>query len=145
MSLVELPAEDPVLRLVPMPGDANAFGDVFGGWIMAQVDLAGGIAACRRAQGRVATVAVTSFLFKEPVFVGDIVSVYARIVRSGRSSVTVDVSTYAERSDGSGAVKVTEATLVYVATDAQRRPRHLPALAPVFDREQATPDTDADG
>jgi acyl-CoA thioesterase YciA len=124
-----LPDDDPVLRVVPMPGDANAHGDVFGGWIMSQVDLAGGILAGRRANGRVATVAVTSFVFKEPVFVGDVVSLFGHIVRSGRTSVTVEVAAYAERSRIiSEVVKVTEATLVYVATDEQRRPRVLPLL-----------------
>jgi len=127
MSLA-LPDEDPVLRVVPMPADANAHGDVFGGWIMAQVDIGGAIRAARRAQGRVATVAVNSFVFKEPVLVGDILSIYARILRTGRTSVTVDVAAYAERMGAAGSVvKVTEATLVYVATDAQRRPRVLPA------------------
>ena len=129
MSL-KLPDEDPVLRVVPMPSDANAHGDVFGGWIMSQVDLAGGVRAARRAGGRVATVAVTSFIFKEPVFVGDVLSLYGRILRSGRTSVTVDVAAYAERARAGGAVvKVTEATLVYVATDEQRRPRPLPPEA----------------
>jgi acyl-CoA thioesterase YciA len=114
-----------------MPGDANPHGDVFGGWIMSQVDIAGGILASRRANGRVATVAVTSFVFKEPVFVGDVLSLYAHIVRSGRTSVTVGVAAYAERSRMDGeVVKVTEATLVYVATDANRRPRTLPNLPP---------------
>jgi acyl-CoA thioesterase YciA len=114
-----------------MPADANAHGDVFGGWIMSQVDLAGGIRASRRANGRVATVAVNSFVFKEPVFVGDVLSLYARIIRSGRTSVTVDVAVYAERSRMSAdVVKVTEATLVYVATDAERRPRLLPDPEP---------------
>lgn len=122
-----LPDEDPVLRVVPMPADANAHGDVFGGWIMAQVDIGGAIRAARRAAGRVATVAVNSFVFKEPVLVGDILSIYARILRVGRTSVTVDVAAYAERMGGTGGVvKVTEATLVYVATDEQRRPRVLP-------------------
>jgi len=122
-----LPNEDPVLRVVPMPADANAHGDVFGGWIMSQVDIGGAIRAARRANGRVATVAVNSFVFKDPVFVGDVLSIYARVLRSGRTSVTVDVSVYAERSGMiADVVKVTEATLVYVATDAQRRPRALP-------------------
>jgi len=126
-----LPKEDPVLRVVPMPADANAHGDVFGGWIMSQVDIAGGILASRRANGRVATVAVTSFVFKEPVFVGDVLSLYAHILRSGRTSVTIDVAAYAERSRMNGdVVKVTEATLVYVATGADRRPRVLPQLPP---------------
>jgi len=124
-----LPSEDPVLRVIPMPADANQHGDVFGGWIMAQVDLGGSVAAVRRAQGRVATVAVTSFVFKEAVLVGDLLSFYARVIRSGRTSVTVDVSVYAERLGPTPLViKVTEANLVYVATDEHRRPRVLPAL-----------------
>jgi acyl-CoA thioesterase YciA len=122
-----LPLESPTLRVAPMPADANLHGDVFGGWIMAQVDIAGAIPAARRAQGRVATVAVTSFVFKEPVFVGDLVSFYARIVKTGRTSVTVDVAVYAERGWlADQVVKVTEATLVYVATGADRKPRALP-------------------
>jgi len=128
---ITLPKDDPVLRVVPMPADANAHGDVFGGWIMSQVDLAGGILAARRANGRVATVAVNSFVFKEPVFVGDVLSLYGHIVRAGRTSVTVAVAAYAERSRlSANVVKVTEATLVYVATDADRRPRVLPELLP---------------
>ena len=129
MTEVSLPDEDPILRVVPMPADANPHGDVFGGWIMAHVDVAGAVPACRRANGRVATVAVTSFVFKQPVFVGDLLSFYGTIVRTGRTSVTVDVSVYTERSRlNSEIVKVTEATLVYVATDEQRRPRTLPSL-----------------
>jgi len=125
---VTLPNEDPVLRVVPMPADANIHGDVFGGWIMSQVDVAGSIRAARRAGGRVATVAVNSFLFKHPVFVGDVLSLYARIGKIGRTSITVDVAVYAERAfQAAEVVKVTEATLVYVATDAQRRPRPLPS------------------
>ena len=127
--LTSLPNEDPVLRVVPMPADSNVHGDVFGGWIMSQVDIAGSIRAARRAGGRVATVAVNSFQFKEAVFVGDVLSMYARIVKTGRTSVTVDVAVYAERAFHTAeVVKVTEATLVYVATDAQRRPRPLPEL-----------------
>jgi len=126
---VALPDEDPILRVVPMPADANVHGDVFGGWIMAQVDLAGGILAGRRANGRVATVAVTSFVFKQPVFVGDLLSFYGTIVRTGRTSITVDMSVYTERNQLKAEVaKVTEATLVYVATDDQRQPRLLPPL-----------------
>jgi acyl-CoA thioesterase YciA len=124
-----LPAEDPVLRVMPMPADANVHGDVFGGWIMAQVDVAGAIPAARRANGRVATIAVTSFLFKNPVFVGDLLSFYGRIVKTGTTSVTVEVEVYAERMRlQAEVVKVTEATLVYVATGADRRPRPLPPL-----------------
>ena len=117
----------PALRVVPMPADANVHGDVFGGWIMAQVDIAGSIPAVERAQGRVATVAVNSFLFKHPVFVGDLVSFYADIVKTGRTSITVEVEVYAQRMRHSNEiVKVTEATLTYVATDESRQPRVLP-------------------
>jgi len=124
-----LPLEDPILRVVPMPADSNPHGDVFGGWIMSQVDIAGGIVAARRANGRVATVAVTSFVFKQPVFVGDVLSFYGTIVRTGRTSITIDVSVYTERSRLKRQIaKVTEATLVFVATDEQRKPRTLPPL-----------------
>jgi acyl-CoA thioesterase YciA len=128
--LTQLPKDEvPVLRVMPMPADANIHGDVFGGWIMAHVDVAGAIPAARRANGRVATVAVTSFLFKNPVFVGDLLSFYARIVKTGNSSVTVEVEVYAERMRlEAEVVKVTEATLVYVATGPDRKPRALPPL-----------------
>ena len=122
----ELPqGEQPVLRIIPMPADTNAHGTIFGGWVMAQVDLAGSVPAYERAQGPVVTLAVNSFLFKEPVFVGDLVSFYARVTRVGRTSVTVDVEVFAQRGrDGrTDAVKVTEAQLTYVAIDSQRRPR----------------------
>jgi acyl-CoA thioesterase YciA len=126
---LRLPDDDPVLRVMPMPADANVHGDVFGGWIMAQVDIAGAVPAARRANGRVATIAVTSFLFKNPVFVGDLLSFYGRIVKTGTTSVTVDVEVYAERMRlRTSVVKVTEATLVYVATGPDRRPRALPPL-----------------
>lgn len=117
----------PELRVVPMPADANAHGDVFGGWIMAQVDMAGALPAMRRANGRVATIAVNAFLFKHPVFVGDVLSFYAEVVRVGRTSITVFVEVYAQRNQMiDEIVKVTEATLTYVATDDERRPRVLP-------------------
>jgi acyl-CoA thioesterase YciA len=126
---VVLPQEEPILRVVSMPADANPHGDVFGGWIMSQVDLAGSILAARRSNGRVATVAVTSFVFKQPVFVGDLLSFYGTIVRTGRTSITVEVSVYTERNRLKAEVaRVTEATLVYVATDENRRPRTLPPL-----------------
>ncbi|MFT0534237.1 acyl-CoA thioesterase [Castellaniella hirudinis] len=118
-----------VIRVMPMPADANIHGDVFGGWIMAQVDIAGAIPASRRAGGRVATVAVNAFTFKQPVFVGDLVSFYAHITRTGRTSITVDVEVYAERQGlAAEVVKVTEATLTYVATDESRHSRPLPPL-----------------
>ncbi|HVS27585.1 MAG TPA: acyl-CoA thioesterase [Burkholderiales bacterium] len=122
-----LPGKQPALRVVPMPSDANYVGDIFGGWIMSQVDIAGSIPAIRRARGRVATVAVNSFVFKQPVFVGDLVSLYADIVRIGRTSITVDVEVYAQRNPlKEECVKVTEATLTYVAVDETRKPRVVP-------------------
>lgn len=126
---VRLPeGRQPALRVMPMPADLNPAGDVFGGWIMAQVDIAGGIVAHRRACGRVATVAVNSFLFKQPVSTGDVVSFYADLVRVGRTSITVSVEVYAERNPSSPiTVKVTEAALTYVALDAQGNKREVPA------------------
>jgi acyl-CoA thioesterase YciA len=119
-----VPDRAPVLRVVPMPSDANFVGDIFGGWIMSQVDIAGSIVAIRRARGRVATVAVNSFVFKKPVFVGDLVSFYAEVLRVGRSSITVDVEVFAHRAPlGDTCVKVTEAQLTFVAVDENRRPR----------------------
>ena len=125
---MNLPDEQPVLRIVPMPADTNAHGTIFGGWVMAQVDIAGSIPAWDRAQGPVVTVAVNSFVFKEPVFVGDIVSFYARVLKVGRTSVTIDVEVYAQRGRAGTrvAVKVTEAQLTYVAVDEARRPRVVP-------------------
>jgi acyl-CoA thioesterase YciA len=124
-----LPAgEQPVLRIIPMPADTNAHGTIFGGWVMAQVDLAGSVPAYERAQGSVVTIAVNSFQFKEAVFVGDLVSFYARVIKVGRTSITVDVEVFAQRGRDtrSAVVKVTEAQLTYVAVDAQRKPRALP-------------------
>lgn len=127
---IGLPDRQPALRVMPMPADANIHGDVFGGWIMAQVDVAGAQPAVRRANGRVATVAVNSFVFKNPVFVGDLLSFYADVVKVGTTSITVRVEVYAERNRlHAEVVKVTEATLTYVATDDDRKPRPLPPLA----------------
>lgn len=130
--VVTLPeGETPQLRVMPMPSDANMYGDVFGGWIMAQVDIAGSLPAMRRANGRVATIAVNSFVFKNPVFVGDLLSFYAHIVKVGNTSITVNVEVFAERNRlQTGIVKVTEATLTYVATDESRKPRLVPPLTP---------------
>src|SRR4249920_144824 len=123
----ELPRDrEPVLRVVPMPADANSTGDIFGGWIMSQVDIAGALPAIRLAKGRVATIAVNSFLFKQPVFIGDLVSFYAKVVKVGRTSITVDVEVFAQRGTPEEVtVKVTEATLTYVAVDSNRKPRPL--------------------
>ena len=122
-----LPNKHCTLRVVPMPADLNQNGDVFGGWVMAQVDVAGAIPAMRRACGRVATVSVNSFLFKQPVSVGDIVSFYADIVRVGTTSITVRVEVYAERNYAAPIiVKVTEAELTYVAIDGAGMKRNVP-------------------
>ena len=121
-----LPDKLPALRVMPMPADANQYGDIFGGWIMAQVDVAGAIVAKRQARGRVATVAVNSFVFKQPVSVGDIVSFYAEVVETGRSSIKVNVEVYAERNPVRPiTVKVTEAILTYVAINQQGGKRDL--------------------
>jgi acyl-CoA thioesterase YciA len=125
---VELPKDkQPALRVVPMPADANQHGDIFGGWIMAQVDIAGGTAAAKLARGRVATVAVNAFVFKQPVQVGDLLSFYCDVVRVGHTSITVDVQVFAERRPSDPrVVKVTEATLTFVAIDRDGKPRPVP-------------------
>jgi len=129
MSTVNLPRDRmPVLRVPARPRDANMGGTIFGGWIMSYVDIAGSVPALERAKGAVVTRAVDSFEFKKPVFVGDLVSCYADIVATGKSSIKVRVEVYAERMhEGEiDCVKVTEATLVYVAIDENRNPRVLP-------------------
>ena len=116
-----------VLRVMPMPADANANGDIFGGWIMAQVDLAGAVLPARIARGRIATVAVNQFVFKQPVSVGDLLSFYARVERIGNTSITVHVEVFAERNPADlHVVKVTEANLTYVAIDHSGQPRTIP-------------------
>lgn len=122
-----LPQREPTIRVVAMPSDANYTGDIFGGWLMGQVDVAGSVPALHRAKGRVATVAVNSFVFKQPIFVGDLVSFYTRIVKVGTTSITVDVEVYSQRDPAKPVcVKVTEATLTYVAVGEDRRPRPVP-------------------
>jgi acyl-CoA thioesterase YciA len=119
--------KQPALRVVPMPADANQHGDIFGGWIMSQVDIAGGTAAARLARGRVATVAVKEFVFKQPVQIGDLLSFFVEVERVGNTSITVTVEVYAERRPSDPTVvKVTEATLTYVAIDREGRPRAVP-------------------
>ena len=110
-----------------MPADTNPAGDIFGGWLMAQVDLAGAVVPARIAKGRIATVAVNEFIFKQPVSVGDLVSFYARVARIGRTSVTMHVQVFAERNPANlQVVKVTEASITYVAIDAEGKPRPIP-------------------
>ena len=116
-----------VVRVMPRPSDVNANGDIFGGWIMAQVDLAGAVLSTRIAQGRVVTMAVNQFVFKQPVSVGDLLSFYATLDRIGRTSITVHVEVYAERNPARPqVVKVTQANLTYVAVDNQGKPRPVP-------------------
>jgi acyl-CoA thioesterase YciA len=116
-----------VLKVIPMPGDCNANGDIFGGWVMAQVDLAGSVIPARYTQGRMATVAVNQFIFKQPVRVGDILSFFGHVTRIGNTSITVQVEVFAERFRAQGQyVKVTEASLTYVAIDDQGKPRPIP-------------------
>ena len=124
---VELPTDQElVMKVIPMPADCNANGDIFGGWVMAQVDLAGSVVPARYAMGRMATVAVNEFIFKQPVRVGDILSFYSQLTRIGRTSVTVKVEVYAERFHSQGQfVKVTEAVLTYVAIDSSGKPRAI--------------------
>jgi len=116
-----------VMRVMPMPADANGNGDIFGGWIMAQVDLAGAVLPARIAKGRIATVAVNQFVFKQPVSMGDLLSFYAKVERIGKTSITVNVEVYAERNPANlHVVKVTEANITYVAIDRSGRPRPIP-------------------
>jgi len=119
-----------VLRVMPMPADVNGNGDIFGGWVMAQVDVAGAVLPYRIAKGRIATVAVNQFIFKQPVSLGDLLSFYAKVTRIGTTSVSVHVDVFAERNPANlQVVKVTEADLTYVAIDGEGRPRPLPREA----------------
>ena len=127
----ELPNDkELVLRVIPMPADCNANGDIFGGWVMSQVDLAGSVLPLRHSRGRTVTVAVNEFIFKQPVRVGDSLSFYAKLVRVGTTSMTVQVEVFAERLSKQGQfIKVTEATLTYVAIDEEGQPRKVPPLS----------------
>ena len=123
----ELPTDkELVLKVIPMPADCNANGDIFGGWVMAQVDLAGAVVPARIVRGRMATVAVNEFIFKQPVRVGDILSFFAGVTRIGNTSITVKVEVFAERFSMQGTyLKVTEANVTYVAIDANGKPRPI--------------------
>lgn len=125
--------KQPVIRVVAMPADTNPSGHIFGGWIMSQMDIAGGVLASEYAAGRVATVAVTSMEFHKPVFVGDVVSCFAGIEKTGNTSITVKVEVFAQRRrvERMECVKVTEAVIVYVALDRSGNPR--PLIAGVAD------------
>ena len=126
--LTQLPADkELVMKVIPLPADTNGNGDIFGGWVMAQVDLAGSVQPARVTKGRMATVAVNEFIFKQPVRVGDILSFFSEVTRIGRTSVTVKVEVFAERYRAQGQyIKVTEASVTYVAIDDQGKPREIP-------------------
>jgi len=120
------PEIEPALRAIAMPADANPHGDIFGGWLLSQMDLAGGTAATRRAKGRTATVAITAMTFHRPVFIGDEVSCYADVTHIGRTSITIHIETWVCRHLSSERVKVTEGIFTYVAIGTDRRPRPVP-------------------
>ncbi len=117
---------EPTIRTVPMPADSNANGDIFGGWVLSQMDIAGGVAASRIAQGRTVTVAVEAMKFHRPVAVGDLVSLYTEILRVGATSITVRIETIVNRRGAGAEITVTEGTFVYVAIDDHGRPRPVP-------------------
>jgi acyl-CoA thioesterase YciA len=130
---LQLPTDrEPVIRIIPMPKDTNPNGDIFGGWIMSHVDLAGSIVAAARIRGRMATVAVNEFNFKHPVYVGDLVSIYGRVERVGNTSLTVFAEVFVQRSTigpfSGEVVRVTDATLTYVSLDDNGRPTPIPPL-----------------
>ena len=126
MTAIQLPSDQPVIRAIAMPADTNPSGDIFGGWLMSQMDSGAGSAASRRAQGRVATVHVQEMSFLSPVKVGDEISVYARLTKVGRTSLTFFVEAWRRKRDRAEGIKVTEATFIFVALDAEGRPRAVP-------------------
>ena len=117
---------EPAIRTVPMPADANANGDIFGGWVLSQMDVAGGTVAGARAKGRCVTVAIEAMTFHRPIYVGDLVSLYAHVVRVGTTSITVHIETIVRRRNQPEEIRVTEGTFVYVAIDSEGKPRPLP-------------------
>lgn len=125
--MTDLRGSEPAVRTLAMPADTNPSGDIFGGWILAQMDIAAGTVAFARAKGRVATVAVEAMTFHQPVFVGDVVSCYAQVIRVGRTSMTLLVETWARRGRTGEEIKVTEGRFTCVAIDDNRKPRPVPA------------------
>jgi acyl-CoA thioesterase YciA len=120
------PKSEPALRAIAMPADANPWGDIFGGWLLSQMDLAGGTVATRRAKGRTATVAITAMTFHRPVFIGDEVTCYAEVIKVGTTSITVKVESWARRGTSEEQVAVTDGIFTYVAIGADRRPCPVP-------------------
>ncbi len=120
--------KEAALRVLAMPRDTNPSGDIFGGWIMSQVDMAGGIISGQLAKSRVVTVAVTEFIFKQPVYVGDLISCYGEVIKVGKTSITIFIEVWADRKGSQDqAVKVTEATVVYVSVDENGNPQQIQA------------------
>jgi acyl-CoA thioesterase YciA len=126
------PSGELTVRTIAMPADTNANGDIFGGWVMSQMDQAGGIAGVERAEGRVVTVAVDGMHFIRPVRVGDVLCVYTRVERTGRTSMTIKVEAWARRFQTHNREKVTDATFTFVAIDDEGRPRAIPPVAPTM-------------
>ena len=120
---------DPIVRTVPQPADMNGNGDIFGGWVLSQIDVAGGALAARVAKGRVATVAITAMTFVEPIKVGDMVSIYGEVNKIGRTSITIDLETVVQRRTGNTDIRVTHGTFVFVAIDEEGKPRAVPREA----------------
>jgi acyl-CoA thioesterase YciA len=125
------PDRAPTVRVIAMPADANPYGDIFGGWLMSQMDLAAGSIASRHSHGRAVTIAMDGMQFHLPVSVGDEVSVYAELVRTGRTSMTIDVEAWRRHRHEEEMFKVTQASFTFVAIDADRHPRPVPALSRV--------------
>ena len=117
---------DPIIRTVPQPADMNGNGDIFGGWVLSQMDVAGGTLSARVAKGRVATVAIAAMTFVQPIKVGDLVSIYGKVARIGRTSIAIDLETFVQRRHDSAEVRVTHGTFVFVAIDDDGKPRQLP-------------------
>jgi acyl-CoA thioesterase YciA len=124
-----LPRSEPALRAIAMPADANPHGDIFGGWLLSQMDLAGTTVATRRAGGRVVTVAITAMVFHRPVFIGDEVTCYSNIEKTGTTSLTVKIESWVRRGVGYDQIKVTEGVFTYVAVNADGRPQPVPVLS----------------
>ncbi|CAM3320503.1 MULTISPECIES: acyl-CoA thioesterase [Sphingomonas] len=131
--MTALPDLNPTIRVTAMPGDANPYGDIFGGWLMGQMDLAAGSVASRHSGGRAVTIAAEGMKFHAPVLVGDEVSVYATLVRVGNTSMTIEVEAWRRARHMEDATKVTQARFVFVATDKDRKPRTVPPMAPAQD------------
>jgi acyl-CoA thioesterase YciA len=117
---------DPIIRTVPQPADMNGNGDIFGGWVLSQMDVAGGVLAARVAKGRVATVAITAMTFVEPIKVGDVVSIYGHVAKIGRTSITIDLETIVQRRHDAAEIQVTHGTYIFVAIDGEGKPRPVP-------------------